>query len=718
MTETATDERVDSEAWFLEQLTAEPIPARPLLGSLRRLIDRGAVAQAEARAKLLQDMLADAGRADEALEALALRLEDGMPPVDARTEARAIVGPDRRRQAYLADAGFDDEVPAREAVRRLRVLLQLDEGCLCYDKTWGFGVVRGNDHFERRVEVDFERRAGHRMARTYAAQSLQILDEEHLLARSHREPETIAAMVAGDPAALVRLALRSFGPMPAAILQEQLSPRFVEPGDWKRFWEAARKELKKDPLVALPARRTEPMALRDRAEDFGPAWRAALGAERDMDTILTRVVEWREAVRPEEADAEARTALAERLAFVIRGSGRRTPARTARAVLLAEACGVDGPQVDVDEWTRRFAEPALFLPASRALPAREVRPFLALLHRRLGAAFLDRLPALLPQMEMTAFAEAMDLLLGEGREAEAAAEVRDLITRVDEAPEALLWLVKHPDRQAAWCTDAPIDWLRHVLAALEREQSGDRLRAQNALRDRVGRVEWMGAWMERLDARQRREVILRVRESPAWPILERQALAGLLVKRFPELEEALAEAVSATPVAAEKPRTSTRSYRERQAQLERLVREEIPRNSREIGVARSYGDLRENFEYKAAKEMQTVLMRRQAELEEQLQSVVPSDFDGSPADRVAAGCAVELTTDGDAPPTVVHLLGVWDRDEALRIVSSETDLARALLGRGVGEEVHLPTEHGTRPARIAAIRPLPPEVRAWIRGEA
>ena len=50
--------------------------------------------------------------------------------------------------------------------------------------------------------------------------------------------------------------------------------------------------------------------------------------------------------------------------------------------------------------------------------------------------------------------------------------------------------------------------------------------------------------------------------------------------------------------------TSSRSYRARQKHLERIMTVEIPENSKEIEVARSYGDLRENAEFKYAKERQ------------------------------------------------------------------------------------------------------------------
>jgi len=110
---------------------------------------------------------------------------------------------------------------------------------------------------------------------------------------------------------------------------------------------------------------------------------------------------------------------------------------------------------------------------------------------------------------------------------------------------------------------------------------------------------------------------------------------------FPELADVLVSKSEARP-GARGPVTSERTYRERQALLEKIANVEIPRIAREIGVARSYGDLRENFEFKAAKEQQGLLLRRKAELEQMLHDVRPTDFSGLPTDKAGLATAGRL----------------------------------------------------------------------------
>src|SRR5204863_5594973 len=84
------------------------------------------------------------------------------------------------------------------------------------------------------------------------------------------------------------------------------------------------------------------------------------------------------------------------------------------------------------------------------------------------------------------------------------------------------------------------------------------------------------------------------------------------------------------------------SLEKRKNEYTDLVQKKIPANSKEIAVARSYGDLRENHEYKAAKEMQKILMRRKGELEQQLVRARGSDFSNARTDVVSIGTRVQV----------------------------------------------------------------------------
>ena len=148
------------------------------------------------------------------------------------------------------------------------------------------------------------------------------------------------------------------------------------------------------------------------------------------------------------------------------------------------------------------------------------------------------------------------------------------------------------------------------------------------------------------------------------------------------------------------------SLERRKLELDDLVNKQIPKNIEEISIAREYGDLRENFEFKAAKEMQAVLARRRAELERDLGRARGTNFENPDTNAVSIGTVVTLNdTDSGASETYT-ILGAWDGNPEEHILSYLTTIGQALLGHKVGEVINLPDDKGgsSRTAKIESIK--------------
>ena len=165
--------------------------------------------------------------------------------------------------------------------------------------------------------------------------------------------------------------------------------------------------------------------------------------------------------------------------------------------------------------------------------------------------------------------------------------------------------------------------------------------------------------------------------------------------------------------------TSPHAYRLRQELLARIVNEEMPRNRREIQEAKEFGDLSENFEYESARNKERQLIARQAALQQELREVVTFDYALAEAGDVAApGTRVELRYE-DGTARVLHVLGLWDFDEALGVISCQAPLAQLVLGKKAGDRIAVPDpdfDGEFLSAEIVSVGPLPPEVIAWANG--
>jgi transcription elongation GreA/GreB family factor len=106
------------------------------------------------------------------------------------------------------------------------------------------------------------------------------------------------------------------------------------------------------------------------------------------------------------------------------------------------------------------------------------------------------------------------------------------------------------------------------------------------------------------------------------------------------------------------------------------VQKKIPANSKEIAIARSYGDLRENHEYKAAKEMQKILMRQKEELEAAAHPRARHGFCQRQAPTSSASApSCRPPTSATNQPETFTILGAWDSDPDKGVISYLTPVA-------------------------------------------
>jgi transcription elongation GreA/GreB family factor len=120
---------------------------------------------------------------------------------------------------------------------------------------------------------------------------------------------------------------------------------------------------------------------------------------------------------------------------------------------------------------------------------------------------------------------------------------------------------------------------------------------------------------------------------------------------------------------------------------------DIPANRKAIEEARAMGDLRENFEYKSARQRHEYLNARAAALNGELNRVRIIETAGTDLSEVRIGSRVHLA--GAAGQRTMTILGPWESNPEEDVISYESDLAKDLIGRKPGESVSLSGESWT-----------------------
>jgi transcription elongation factor GreA len=117
---------------------------------------------------------------------------------------------------------------------------------------------------------------------------------------------------------------------------------------------------------------------------------------------------------------------------------------------------------------------------------------------------------------------------------------------------------------------------------------------------------------------------------------------------------------------------------------------------KEILKAREHGDLRENAEYKAAKERQSYLQARIGQLHRRLAALHMVNLDKIPRDKVGLGSTVDLKDTSSGENVTYEIVTPEEADPASGRISPSSPIGRCLLGHEVGDEVEVKTPGGTR----------------------
>jgi transcription elongation factor GreA len=124
---------------------------------------------------------------------------------------------------------------------------------------------------------------------------------------------------------------------------------------------------------------------------------------------------------------------------------------------------------------------------------------------------------------------------------------------------------------------------------------------------------------------------------------------------------------------------------------------------KEIQKAREFGDLRENAEYKAAMERQSIVQARIRQIHERLSEVKSIDLSKIPTDRAAYGSSVVLFDLDKEEKIAYRLVSSEESDPEKGLISTVSPIGQALMGKHEGDEVRVKTPNGVRNFEISRL---------------
>ena len=584
--------------------------------------------------------------------------------------------------------------------KHVEALTQLVDGGCCSHRSWGFGKIKTVDTVFARFTIDFPGKPGHTMDLSFAAELLKPIPKSHILARKSADLEAVRQMAAHH-LDLIKLVLNSFGGKATVEqIQQVLTPDVIR-DDWKKWWETTKREMKKDGHFIVPTKKTEPVVFQAQETSLQDRSLADFRKAKGLKARVVVVAEIIKAIPDLKDKAAAANEVIAVLNPEIASHQRNQPSVALEAIFardeLRQAAGLP-PGTDEITVAQLWGQEGIkFGPLIESIPAAKHHRALESYKTAYPERWVEVFRSALNFVSAKLAKEIASVLVHDGKLNLLKETLARLINQHTASSELLLWFGR--ERTEDFVDILGPEVFRAMLTAMERDQFQEK--RSNRLRDFILEDQALIAELTATaDIEVIKDLTRALKLSPVFDDMDKRSLLARLVKAHPAVQSL----VSGEQTKQESTLlVSWESLERRRAEYHELVEKKIPANSKEIAIARSYGDLRENHEYKAAKEMQKILMRQKDDLEAALNRARGQDFANAKTDVVGPGTIVLATDLATNQPESFTILGAWDSDPDKGIISYLTPVAMAMVNRKVGDEVEFELHGSKRRHRIEKI---------------
>ncbi|MEO8615563.1 MAG: GreA/GreB family elongation factor [Luteolibacter sp.] len=592
-------------------------------------------------------------------------------------------------------------------------LSQLAPGNFCIHKSFGAGKVIDWDLPAKKVTVDFEKSTGQTMELQFAFQKTEWIPSDDFRAKKIEQLEELRALAKSDPLALMVHLLESHGgSMTGDALEKELSGAVIPEAGFKKWWDANKKALRESRLAVVPQKRTEAIVLRVGDRTPAQSLVADFEAARDIKGMIRALEAIAADIGAFENDVESLKRLlndidegAKKAARVQLGQALQLVAARDEVIGSSKALELDPSAVRLSDLLLS-ADPIRLAEEAGALPSGRQRAVYEAFPNAFAEDWVGKIVQVFDRVGARGVTEIARILLERGGMPALVTHLRSAIARRALGPDALIWVCRERKGPALEVFSADVG--ASVLNLLENDHLSDGPRKTSRLQSLLGDdksllTDLVGI----MDINESRNFARRLLDCPVFGDLEKKSLMARIIKVRPETAELVSGVNTKRP--DEILLVSWESLEKKKAELDDLIRNKIPQNLNDVKIARSYGDLRENFEYKSAKDLEKYLAHRRNALDKEISNSRGTDFKGSDASKVNIGTIVTLT-DAAGKEIVMTVLGAWDSIPETKTVSYLSEVGKALVGREPGETVQVRDEvsEAMETLTIRSIRPFNP----------
>jgi len=601
---------------------------------------------------------------------------------------------------YPDDTKFDEKIRLiglrnREnfqgAISGYELLSHIDRGNFVFHTGgWGTGEIIDYSLIREEIVLEFDLVSGQRhMTFENGMKMLIPLAKNHFLARRFGNPDLLEKEAKETPAEVVKLLLKDLGPKTAAEIKDELYEVVINPDDWNKWWQSARSKLKKDTMVHSPQNNDDSFILLEEEISHEDGLFKFLDSNPAIEEVIKTVYSFLKDFPETLKNKQFKEDLATRIDQLLGGVSLENWHKVQLIFLLEDLNNKSKSDIALDI-VKNSSNDLI----SRIDIGSMKKRVLAIIceHKKDWENIFHEL------FFSTENSLLRDFIFDTWREKLSKKKLEDkiklLLNQPLNYPQAFIWCFKrsvhkdvfiHDDQDKLRLFEGILLLIDHLEKKEETKDIAKKL-AEQLIDDkfRVIRDVFNNASLELV-----REFLLLSSKCFSFSSSDQQIIRAIAENKFPELREKISLTESDEVIW-----TTERGYKELQCKINHLSSIEVLQNAKEIEEARGHGDLRENAEYKAALERRDRLQEELKLLSSQFSRaciISPQSIDVT---KVSIGTTVDCSnTNGEK--IIITILGPWDANVDDNILSYNSKVAKALIGKNIGDKIRFKNEEFT-----------------------
>jgi len=575
-----------------------------------------------------------------------------------------------------------------DAIADFEKHISFDAGNFVCHRSWGIGRIAEID--DNDIKIDFARKRGHAMSLKMAVNALNILDRDHIwVLKVISKKEDLRQKVKTDIPWTLRTIIKSFdNQADMKKIKSELVPSVLTPGEWSSWSTSARKILKTDPMFGIATEKIDQFVVRENPISFDEKIFNKFKAEKNF---FDRIQTIKDFIKSNDLDSEYFNEMFDFFVGFLKAFNAVNEYVIASFLFVRDLVkqypylnpGIDYTFSDLFDQIEDVE-----LVFSRIDDPDIKREFLHEIKQNISGwqdLFIRFFPYFLNRY-------IIEELNSDNKE-----KYKELIFSIvdnyRDYREAFVWLSKlHTE---PWFQELDIQFekiligLIHLLDISYREIDNRRdvslnRKLNKQIQNFLFKEQYLENYIDSADEDSISRIYTLVQDVKDLDPSLKIKLRHKIMQKYPEFRFYGVVEKDSIPRGL---LVTQKSYEERTKRLQHILEVEVPANSKEIGAAMDMGDLRENAEYKAAKEKQEILNSTAAKLKEDLNKAQIFKPDMVDISSVSFGAKVVLESRENGKFEEYSIFGPWESDPNNNIISYLSPFGSALLNHKPGEEL-------------------------------